>query len=86
MNDVLQMRNNTHYNLRYAPTFHEPFHGVFNDSESASYLRPKIWEQIPNGVKMINYLVRFKKEIRNRKAVDCPCRISKVFIPNLGFV
>ena len=29
MNDVFQIRNNTHYNLRYAPTFlTEPIHSV----------------------------------------------------------
>ena len=61
MNDVLQIRNNTHYNLRYAPTFlTKPIHSVFNGSESESYLGPKIWEQMLNDVKMINSLVRFK--------------------------
>ena len=65
MNDVFQVRNNTHYNRRYAPTFlTEPIHSVFESSESASYLGPKIWEQIHNDVKMINSLVIFKKEIR----------------------
>ena len=58
--DVFQKRNNTHYNLRYVPTFlSEPIHSVFNGSESESYLSPKIWDQIPNDVKMINSLVRF---------------------------
>ena len=62
MNDAFQIRNNTHYNLRYAPTFlAQLIHSVFKGSESASYLGPKIWEQIPNDVNMINSLVRFKK-------------------------
>ena len=87
MNDVFQMRNNTHYNLRYGPTFlTEPIHSVFNSSESASYLGPTIWEQIPHDVKMINSPVRFKKEIRKWKPVNCSCRIFKVLILNLGFV
>ena len=86
MNDVIQIRNNTHRNMRYTPTFlTEPIH-VFNGSESALYLGPKIWEQIPNDVKMINSLVRFKKENRKWKPVNCPCRNCKVFIPKLGFV
>ena len=43
MNDVFQIRNNTHYNLRYTPTFlTKPIHSVFNGSESESYLGPKI--------------------------------------------
>ena len=58
----------------------------FNSSESASYLRPKIWEQIPNDVEMINSFVRFKKEIKKWKPVNYHCRICEVFIPNLIFV
>ena len=47
MKDVFQIRNISHY-LRYAPTFvTENIHCVYNGSESASYLGPKIWEQIP---------------------------------------
>ena len=48
MSDGFQIRNNTYYNLRYAPIFLiEPIHSVFNGSESASYLGSKIWDQIP---------------------------------------
>ena len=84
MNDVFGIRSNTHYHLRYTPTFlTKPIHSVFNGSESASYLRPKICEQISNDVKMINSLVRFKKEIRKWKPVNRPCRICKIFIPDL---
>ena len=33
MNDVFQIRNNTEYNLRYAPAFlTEPVHSAFNGS------------------------------------------------------
>ena len=46
MNDVFQIRNNTHYNLRYAATFlAEHIHSAFNGSESASYVDPKLWNK-----------------------------------------
>ena len=32
---------------------------IFNGSESASYLGPKIWEQIPTEIKTINSLAGF---------------------------
>ena len=87
MKDVFKTRNNMHYNLRYDSTFvTDNIHCVYNGSESASYLGPKIWEQIPCEIKEINSLVGFKKKIRNWKPVNCPCRICKVFIPNLGFI
>ena len=83
MNDMFKLRENTYYNLRYASQFlADPVHSVFNGSESASYLGPKIWEQIPFEIKNINSLVGFKKEIRKWKPANCVCRICKVFIPN----
>ena len=87
MKDVFQIRNISHYNLRYPPTFvAENIHCVYNGSQSASYLGPKIWEQIPTEIKTINSLAGFKKEIRKWEPVNCTCRICKVFIPNLGFL
>ena len=87
MNDIFKLRENTHYNLRHTSQFLvDPIHSVFNGSESASYLGPKIWKQIPFEIKNINSLVGFKKEIRKWKPANCPCRICKVYIPNLGFI
>ena len=84
MNDIFKLRENTRYNLRHTSQFLvDPIHSVFNGSESASYLGPKIWEQIPCEIKNINSLVGFKKEIRKWNPANCPCRICKVYIPNL---
>ena len=52
MNDIFKLRENTHYNLRHTPQFLvDPIHSVFNGGESASYLGPQIWEQIPFKIK-----------------------------------
>ena len=52
MNDIFKLRENTHYNLRHTSQFLvDPIHSVFNGSESASYLGPKIWEEIPTDIK-----------------------------------
>ena len=48
MNDIFKLRENTHHNLRHTSQFLvDPIYSVFNGSESALYLRAKIWEQIP---------------------------------------
>ena len=64
MNEVFKLRNIPHYNLRL--TSHcstDPIHSVYNGTESASYLTPKIWEQIPAEIKNKDSLDGFKKEI-----------------------
>ena len=87
MKDIFKLKENTHYNLRHTSQFLvDPIDSVFNGSESASYLGPKIWEQIPFELKNIKSLVGFKKEVSKWKPANCPCRIYKVFIPNLSFI
>ena len=87
MNEVFKLRNTPHYNLRHTAFFStELIHSVFNGAESASYLGPKIWEQIPAEIKNKDSLNGFKNEIKKWKPSHCPCRICKTFVPSLGFV
>ena len=65
MNEVFKLREETNYRLRHTTQFLvDPMHSVFNGSESASYLCPKIWEQIHTEIKNKYSLVGFKKEIK----------------------
>ena len=54
INEIFQLREESHYNLRYTPNFViPPIHSVYHGSESASYLGPKIWELIPPVIQQI---------------------------------
>ena len=51
MNEVFKQRYNAHYNLRHTSQFSvNPIHSVYNGTESASYLGPNIWRQIPSEI------------------------------------
>ena len=64
MNEVFKLKNTPH-NLRHTSHFSiDPVHSVYNGIESASYLGPKIWEQIPAEIKNKDSLDDFKKEIK----------------------
>ena len=65
MNEVFKLKGNTHYNLRHTSQFPvDPIHSVYNGVESASYLGPKIWEQIPSEIRNKESLEGFKREIK----------------------
>ena len=86
MNEIFQLREKSHYNLRYTSEFIiPPIHSVYHGRESASYLGPKLWELIPTVIRQIDTLSGFKKAIKKWKLSDCPCRICKTYIPNVGF-
>ena len=87
MNEIFQIREESRYNLRYTSQFTiPPIHSVYNGRESVSYMGPKIWEFIPHAFKQINSLSGFKKEIKEWKPSNFPCRLCKTYISKVGFL
>ena len=58
---------------------------VWHGTESMSYLGPKIWNSVPNEIKEPQSLYAFKFKIKRRLPEGCPCRISRIYLGQLGF-
>ena len=79
--------SNVNYNLRSDSQFHQPSaNTVWNGQETISYLGPKIWNMVPEEMKQKSSLFAFKREIKQWVADNCPCRICKNYLPNIGFI
>ena len=50
------------------------------------YLGPVIWNTVPLEIKQVNYLNNFKKSIRKWKPIDCPCKLCKTYVADVGFL
>ena len=86
MNEIFVKRNNA-YNLRKPSEFVRPkVHSVFHGKESISYLGPQIWDMIPLEMKNLITISAFKREVKNWKLENCPCRLCKPYIHNVGFI
>ena len=87
MCEVFKLRDTPCYKLWHNSQFSiGPVHGVYNETESASYLGPKIWEQISTEIENKESLDGLKRENKKWKPVECPCRIYRTFVPNLDFI
>ena len=53
--------------------------------ETLRSLGPKIWNLIPIDLKSISVPL-FKEKIRKWIPSNCPCRLCKTFVPQLGFL
>ena len=74
MSEVFKLRDTPCYNLWHTSQFSTvPIHSVYNETELASYFRPKIWEQITAEIKNKESLNGFKKEMEKWKPVERPC-------------
>ena len=85
--DTFMQRINNHYNLRHIHHFETPFvRTVYNETESVSYLGPKIWDIVPEEYKTLNSLNSFKESIKNWIPLNCPCRLCKTYVHCVGFL
>ena len=87
MNEVFSFQENESYNLRSG------IHLVSRNTHTAHFgtdtifsLGPKLWKLIPDKIKHAPTLTVFKAEIRSWATKNCPFRLCKIFVKDLGFV
>ena len=85
--DLFEQRNEQHYNLRNWGQFSLPaISTVYHGSESISFLGPKIWNMLPDKLKNASSLEVFKASIKSWKPENCPCRLCRLYVQNVGFI
>ena len=55
-------------------------------TESVSFLAPKIWDISPLEIKNSETLNAFKAKIKNWVPQECPCRLCKTYVSQVGFI
>ena len=85
MNEVFQLKENLQYCSKF-PFKSQNVRTVTYGTETLRFLGPKIWSIIPSNFKEIKSLAEFKNSIKSWKPDQCPCRICKTYVSELGFV
>ena len=55
-------------------------------TETVSFLAPKIWDILPKDIKDSESLDIFKRKIKKWIPSECPCRLFKTYVPQVGFI
>ena len=86
MEEIFQIAN-CNYNLRTKPVIKDyNVRTVHYGQGSISFLAPRIWMQVPENLRNIPSLQSFKTSIKKWIPINCPCRLYKEFVPELGFI
>ena len=73
--------------LRDNPDFSVPVvKSVHKGLESLSHLGPTIWELLPLEMKETETFSQFKTKIKKWNPQNCPCRLCKIYLQNVGFI
>ena len=59
---------------------------VYYGLETISFLDPKIWELLPSDIKDSENLNIIKSNIKSLKPENCPCRLCRLYIGDIGFI
>ena len=71
------------YDIRHSLQF-EKIKSICNGSESIPYLGPKIWNMVPSELKEMSSISTFKIAIKEWCSRNCPCRLWKKYLGNIG--
>ena len=86
MNDIFMQNGNGWYNLIQISNLRPLVKSVRHGSKSVSYLGPIKWDMLSDDCKDIDDLDTFKNTDKKWKIENCPCRLYKTYINNIGFV
>ena len=56
------------------------------DLETICYRAPFLWANLPPEYKLANSLNIFERKIKNWKGENCPCRLCKTYVRELGYI
>ena len=54
--------------------------------QTIPYMAPKIWGLAPKEMKQVTSLNEFKTKIKISKLENCPCRLCRTYLPQIGFI
>ena len=67
--------------------FQRPNINTVHNGEELRWFGPIVWDiMIPGNIKAICDLKEFKQKVEVWTPENCPCKLCKVYVPNLGFV
>ena len=88
MNDIFI--KNSELNIRQTRSqndFIRPqVNSVHYGDDSLKYFGARIWEIIPDEIKMCTQLSEFKAKIKKWVPSECPCRLCREYIGGLGYI
>ena len=87
MKEVFIFQENENYNLRSGThLMNRNIHTAHFGTDTITNLGPKIWKLVPDEIKNASSLLVFKSRIKTWITDNCPCRLCKTFVKDLGFI
>ena len=54
--------------------------------ETALYRAPQLWSLVPTDLKSAPNVIQFKSKIKHWECTECPCKLCRTYLRNIGYV
>ena len=54
--------------------------------ETALYRAPQLWSLVPTDLKSLPNVNQFKSKIKHWECTECPCKLCKTYLKNIGYI
>ena len=86
MKTIFEFRENR-YNIRKSPEMRQQkVKTVRFDLETGLYRAPQLWSLVPEDLKSFPNVNLFKSKIKHWERTECPCKLCKTYLKNIGYV
>ena len=86
MGFMFERRNNTYNFINFPEFATKRKRTVKMDLETLNYRSPQLSSILPENLRQVNSLGQFKESVRKKDYIDCPCRLCKLYLSNIGFL
>ena len=85
MNTFFDFRENR-YNIRkFQEMRQQKVRTVRYGVETALYRAPQLWSLVPADLKSLPNFNLFKSKIKHWECTECPCKLYKTYLRNIGY-
>ena len=85
MSSLFKIREDNHNTRYFQVLSNESRRKINYGLETICYRAPFLWASLPPEYKLENSLNIFKRKIKNWKGENCPCRLCKTYVRELGY-
>ena len=85
MDSIFERRNEFHNLRNFQEFLTETKKTVHYGLETLSYRSLQLWSLLPENIKEVELLQIFKRKGKSWTCEDCPTRLCKTYLPNMGY-
>ena len=86
MKKIFDFRENRYSIRKFQEMRQQKVKTVRYGLETALYRAPQLWSLVPTDLKAAPNVIQFKLKIKHGECTECPCKLFRTYLRNIGYI